>query len=114
MSTSTQDASEIGIGAALFQEFKIIVYASKSVTHAENRYTNAEREMLEVVLGCLTFHHYLYGREFICNSNHNPLGKIHLKYLSDALLRLQSLLTKIQYYDVPIKYLPCAMVPVVN
>ena len=29
--------------------------------------------MLAVVSGCMRFHHYLYGREFICQSDHKPL-----------------------------------------
>ena len=62
--------------------------------------------MLAVVFGCLKFHHYLYGRSFVCNSDHQPLEKIHLKHLRDAPPRLQRLLLKLQPYDITIKYLP--------
>ena len=61
--------------------------------------------MLAVEFGCLKFHHYLYGRKFICNSDHQLLGKIHLKHLSDAPPRLQRLLLKIQPHDITIKYI---------
>ena len=69
------DASQVGLGAALLQDSKVIAYASKSLTPAETRYANIEHEMLAVVFGCLKFHHYLYGRSFVCNSDHQPLEK---------------------------------------
>ena len=100
------DASQVGLGAALLQDSKVIAYASRSLTPAETRYANIECEMLAVVFGCLKFHHYLYGRSFVCNSDHQPLENIHLKHLSDAPPRLQRLLLKLQPYDITIKYLP--------
>ena len=59
-------------------------YASKSLTPAETIYANIECEMLAVVFGCLKFHHYLYGRSFVCISDHQSLENIHLNHLSDA------------------------------
>ena len=56
-------------------------YASKSLTPAEARYANIEREMLAVVWGCIKFHHYLYGRKYVCQSDQKPLEDIHMKYL---------------------------------
>ena len=55
------DESQVGLGAALLQDSKVIAYASKSLTPAETGYANTEHEMLAVVFGCLKFHHYLYG-----------------------------------------------------
>ena len=49
------DASQIGLGAALLEDSKVIAYASKSLTSAETRYANIEHEMLTVVFGCLRF-----------------------------------------------------------
>ena len=90
----------------MLQDEKVIDYASKSLTPAETRYANIEHEMLAVMFGCLKFHHYLYGRSFVCNSDHQPLENIHLKHLSDAPPRLQRLLLKLQPYVITIKYLP--------
>ena len=70
------------------------------------RYANIESKILVVVFGCLKYHHYLYGRRFVCRSDHQPLEKIHLKNLSDAPQRLQRLQLKIQPYDFEIKYIP--------
>ena len=100
------DASQVGLGAALLEDSKVTACASKSLTPAETRYANFEHEVLAVVFGCLKFHHYLYGRSFVYNNDHQPLENIHLKHLSDALPRLQRLLLKLQPYDITIKYLP--------
>ena len=51
------DVSQVGLGAALVQDSKVIDYPSKSLTPAETRYANIEHEMLAVVFGCLKFHH---------------------------------------------------------
>ena len=48
-------ASQVGLGAALLQDTKVITYASKSLTPAETRYANIEHEMLAVVLDVLSF-----------------------------------------------------------
>ena len=51
---------------------------------AETRYVNIEREMLVVAWGCIKFYYLLYGRKFVCQSDHKPLEDKHLKYLNDA------------------------------
>ena len=58
--------------------------------------------MLAVVFGYLKYHHYLYGRRFVCRSDNQPLEKIHIK----IFIRLKRLLLKIQLYDFEIKYIP--------
>ena len=73
------DASQVSLGAVFPKDGKPVAYASKALTPAEIRYANIEREMLVVVFGCLKYHHYLYGRRFVCGSDHQPLEKIHLK-----------------------------------
>ena len=67
-----------------------------------------------MVWDCITFHHYMYGRKFICQSDHKPLEDIHLKYLSDAPPNLQRLLLKLQPYDITIKYVLGLQVPVAD
>ena len=107
------DASQVGLDGVLLQEHnngsqRPVAHASKSLSPAEKRYANIEREMLAVVWGCIKFHHYLYGRKFLCQTDHKPLEDIHLKHLSDAPPRLQRLLMKLQPYDIIIKYVPVA------
>ena len=67
--------------------------------------------MLAVIFGCMRFHHYLYGREFICHGDYKPLQDIHMKHLSGAPPRLQRLLLKIQPYNFVIKYVPGKDIP---
>ena len=70
--------------------------------------------MLAVVFGCMRIHQYLYGREFICQSDRKPLEDIHLKHLSDAPPRLLRLLLKIQPYNFVIKYVPGKDLPMAD
>ena len=82
------DALKVGLGAVLIKNDSKgrgnpVGFASKSLTPAETRYANIECKMLAVVFHCMKFHHYLYGRKFICESDHKPLEDIHLKHLSN-------------------------------
>ena len=103
------DASQVGLHSVLLLEdsqgrTRPVTYASKALTASDTRYANVEREMLAVALGCIRFHHYLYGRKFVCQIDHKPLETIHVKHLSAASPRLHRLLLKLQPYDVAIKY----------
>ncbi|CAB4017439.1 transposon Tf2-1 poly [Paramuricea clavata] len=100
------DALSKGLGAVLLQENKPIAFASKALTPAESRYANIERELLAVVYGCEKFHTYLYGRQFVVESDHRPLEQIRKKNLDMAPPRLQRMLLRLQPYDCIIKYKP--------
>ena len=113
------DATQVGLGGVLLQEdsqgrTRSVAYASKALTPCKTRYANIERERLAVAWGCIKFHHYLYGRKFVCQTDHKPLKYIQLKHLSDAPPRLQRLLLKLQHYDITIKYVPGQKVPVAD
>ena len=62
------DASPVGLGAVLTQkqqgEFRVIMYASRSLTEAERRYCQTEREALAIVWACERFHTYSNGIKF--------------------------------------------------
>ncbi|CAC5421276.1 unnamed protein product [Mytilus coruscus] len=49
--TVSCDASQCGLGAMLIQDNKPVAYASRSLTDAESRYANIERELLGVLFG---------------------------------------------------------------
>ena len=107
--TVQADASLRGLGACLIQQHKgkyqPITFASKSLTDAETRYANIERELLAIVFACECFSTYLLGRSLVAESDHKPL-KIAMKNLANAPPCLQRMLLELQRYDVTIKYRP--------
>ena len=100
------DASLRGLGVVLLQEGKPIAFASKALHDAETRYANIERELLAVVFGCERFHTFVYGKQFVVESDHKPLEMIQHKPLTAAPPRLQRMLLRLQPYDMTIKYRP--------
>ena len=75
------DASDKGIGAILLQERDgekfPIAYGSKKLLPREQNYSVIERECLAIVWGIMKFQSYLYGQEFLLETDHAPL--IYLK-----------------------------------
>ena len=108
--TVQSDASLRGLRACLIQQHKgkdqPIAFASKSLTDAETRYVNIERELLAIVFACQHFRTYLLERSFVAESNHKPLEMIAMKNLANAPPHLQRMLLELQRYNVSIKYQP--------
>ena len=102
------DASLRGLGVCLIQkhngEDQPIAFASKSLKDVETRYTNIERELLDIFFACQHFSTYLLGRSFVAESDHKPLEMIAMKNLANAPPHLQRMLLELQRYDVTIKY----------
>ncbi|KAJ8022389.1 hypothetical protein HOLleu_37270 [Holothuria leucospilota] len=74
------DASDEGIGAVLLQEFSgtkfPIAYASKKLSNCQKNYSTMEKECLAIVWAIQKFQTYLYGKEFIIETDHQPLACI--------------------------------------
>ena len=100
------NASQVGLGAALLQNNKPVAFTSKTLTNAECRYINIEREMLAVVFGAERFHTYIYGQSFMIESDHKPLESISRKNLADMPAWLQCMMLHLQGYDLTICYCP--------
>jgi len=81
------DASHLGVGAVLLQENtagekRPIAFASRKLLPRESRYSTIERECLAITWGVKKFQEYLYGTEFILETDHQPL-----QYLRQAKLQ---------------------------
>ena len=89
--------SGIGLGATLLQTrdgktcpediapdntiLRPITFTSKSLTSAEQRYNNTEREALGILHGLEKIHHFCFTREVSIITNHKPLVAIFKKDL---------------------------------
>jgi len=72
------ETSHIGVGAALLQEDaasekRPVAFASRKLQLRECRYSTTERECLAIVWGVTKLQEYLYGAEFILETDHQPL-----------------------------------------
>nr|GEZ55106.1 hypothetical protein [Tanacetum cinerariifolium] len=84
------DASDFAIGAVLGQRqekhFRLIHYASKTMTKAESNYTTTEKEMLAVVYAFKKFWSYLIMNKSIVYTDHSTLKYLFAK--KDSMERL--------------------------
>ena len=72
-----------------------IVFASKSLTGAEHRYSNIKREALDILHGLKKFHHYCFAREVLIITDHKPLVAIFKKDVAMLLhMCIQCILLK--------------------
>ena len=72
------DPSAYGLGVVLSDSKEDgaeqpISYASRTLTSAEKKYSQLDKEALAVVYGVTKFHQYLYGRDFTLFTDHKPL-----------------------------------------
>ena len=86
------DMSGVGLGTALLQTWDsticqkdmvpdntilhLIAFASESLTDAEHRYSNIEREVLGILHRLKKFHHYCFKREVYAITDHKSLLSI--------------------------------------
>ena len=74
--TITTDASEKAISGALSQEGHPVIYVSQTLSQAEQRYSNIERETLAIVFVVKRLKQFLLGRKFNLETDHRPLDFI--------------------------------------
>ena len=76
------------------QEERPVAYASRSLTDAESRYAQIEKELLAVQFSLESLHQYIYGKKVTIESDHKPLGAIAKKALASEPPRLQRILLR--------------------
>ena len=89
--TLRADASNVGVGAVLMQNFEgrlfAIRSASKKLSDWEQKYSTMEKECLAIVCRVKRFLQYLYGREFILQTDHQPLTYLNkAKFINDRIM----------------------------
>ena len=104
--TIQTDASQNGIGSCLLQEGHPVIYASRSLTSAEQNYAQIEKELLAIVFACGRFHQFVYGNDIDVQSDHKPLEAIMTKPLSQTPPRIQRLLIRLQKYNLTAHFVP--------
>lgn len=95
------DAGPEGLGAVLVQEqneeFRVISYASRSLSDVEKKYSQTEKEALGIVWACERFHLYLYGCDFELLTDHKPLEFIYSSR-SKPCARIERWILRLQPY----------------
>jgi len=104
--TISCDASPTGLGGVLLQDRRPVAYASRSLTDAESRYAQIEKELLAVQFSLERFNQYTYGKRVTIESDHKPLEAIVKNALASAPPRLQRILLRMQEYDYTLEYKP--------
>ena len=92
--TLQMDASRKGLGACLIKKGKVICYAPRALTKAEQNYQNLEHEALGTIWGMEKFHYFLYRKEFTLETDQRPLVSIYKKHMIDISPRVQRLIVR--------------------
>lgn len=101
------DASNTSLGAVLLQSddevLHPVAYASRNLLPRETRYSTIERECLALLWAVQKFHIYLYGKQFIIQSDHQPLQYLQTaKHVNNRVLRWSLAL---QEYSFTVEYI---------
>ena len=87
------DASDIGLGAVLLQDFEgkgrlHIACASKKLLPPERNYSVTAKECIGIIWGVKKFGKYLYRVEFLFERDHKPLSYMQTaKVLNPRIVR---------------------------
>ena len=106
------DASSYGLGGVLYQqhgsELKPVAFCSRTLTQAETRYAQIEKELLAIVYACSKFERYLTGLpEIKFITDHRPLVPLlNKKDLIDTPITCQRMIMRLMRFNVTAEYMP--------
>ena len=102
------DASALGAGAYLSQRqgdsHRVLGFASVTFNKAQLNYSTIERELCALRFGIKTFRAFLYGVDFVLNTDHMPL--IHLFNMKIICSRLARTVQELSEFTFTINYVP--------
>ena len=108
----TCDGSPYGVGAILSQIDdegieKPVCYASKTLSKAEQNYSQTDREGLSVIFAVKKWHKYIWGRPVQIRTDHKPLlGLLGKGVPEQASARVQRWATLMSAYAYELVYVP--------
>ena len=111
------DGSPVGVSGILIQchpndgSRRIIAYASRSLTDAETRYGQIEREALSIYFACLKFQIYILGKNFTVVTDHQPLVTMFNNPRSQMPYRVERIRMKLQGFNFKVRHIPGAKNP---
>ena len=82
-----------------------MIYVSRTLTTAEEHYSNIERELLGVAFSMERLHNYVYGETVRVQTDHKPLETIWKKRIAAASPRLQRLSLMLARYQIQLEYI---------
>ena len=105
------DASSYGAGAVLSHkiggQFRPVAFNSRTLTSAQQNYSQLEKEALSIIFGLKRFRQYLYGRSFTILTDHRPLLTLfgpHKPIPAHSAARLQRWALILASYNYNIEY----------
>jgi hypothetical protein len=100
------DASATGLGAVLLLNGRPVLYAARSLTDAEKRYSTIEKELLAVVFALRRCHFYTYGRVVCILKDHRSLLGLVGADLDQMTPRLRRFVERLFPYALAWEYIP--------